>query len=118
MKFGDTLLTDLLMNRKRHRGTFQADRGHDWDAASPQVQKKKKHEHENLGERLAIRASRKGVEREMFAATKGHTCFKFIGDMRKRGAISNFIRKLMRLKNAKQNREIADKRHKEMAQHL
>ena len=115
MLFGDTLLTQLLTSRKRHRGNLEGEVSHRW-SDSPVAQKKSRHEH--LAQRLQIRASRNGVESQMYAATKGYTCFKCIGDMRNKSAISNFIAKLKRRKKAEQHREIADKSYRELAQHL
>ena len=92
LDFGHKMLSHLQNERKRYRGTDECKRADNWNDNTPA--KKKRYEHKDLADRICVRASSNGVEREAFAATQVHACFKCVGDMSKKGVISNFIRSL------------------------
>ena len=105
MVFGDALLTKLEYSRKRHRGTT--------DCASSSCDngsksKRKKTKHADLAKRLCSRAASNGVEREMYIATNGYTDFRCVGNLTKRGTISNFIRSLKKQKLKSDKRDASD----------
>ena len=78
-----------------------------------QIQRK-----ESFAQRLCKRATSNGVEQEVFARTKGYKDFRCIGNLRKAGAISNFLKSVKREKLKKEKRETAAKLYREHAQHL
>ena len=120
LEFGDALLTHLEHARKRHRGTVDcgpSTRCHN-DLINGSTRKKKKGKHADLGKYLCARAASNGVEQEMFLTTKGYTDFRCVGDLTKKGTISNFIRSLKSKKLRSQKREIADKMYREYAKYL
>ena len=126
VKFGDSLLSMLEVKRKRYRGTIECDVDNTFHSNA--VPKKKlrfvpvrqvKGDTESFAKLLCRRAAKNGIEQTVFAATKGYTDFTCIGkNLRKKGAVSNFLRKLKTLKLKAEKREQAEQLYRQHAQHL
>ena len=119
IKFGDSLLSTLQVKRKRFRGTVECEhRSHSWDSSTVRKKSQKQMNQESFAKRLCKRAASNGIEDEVFAATKGYTDFRCIGNLQKKGAVSNFLRRLKNEQVKEKKRSAVSQLYKEHAQYL
>ena len=117
LDFGKELLSHLRNKRKRYRGTTDGERRSHY--ADPNVDDDTSRKYPtDIMARLRRLAVSNDIVEEMHDATDGYNKLPSRRSWTAPGVVSNFVRKLVAVRDAKKKRELVDVKHQELATYL